>query len=574
MPSSLDQAISRIGSVLCDLAAVLDRPDGPGDFLALLGWDLPPGAADIGLSALDLGALVTAVGQLQVKIDIGTTGLELDAAYAQVAVALGGFLQGVDAVVSGFSAAGNYLAATDIADQFVPRLLDYCIVDALRTDLMIALGLLQFTGIVELEPYEADPTRYQVRHLRSVVHWDRVPRLFGDIKGLLSEVYQWGAAGGDPDVTTAALGQLIAGITSEVNIRPLPQRAEAALTAGSGAQAATDPKTQFLLSIVQAPGMDVGVSLAALRPTSAGGTDIGIAFAPYVTGAGDVSFPLTDQITFSVDASLNVDAGIALVFRAGTPPVIRGNLATGGVADVLNGHILATLTLGNADKSPMNLLTVADGLGITVGGVGVGAGVDVNGGRLSALVSAALTGGVLNLSTKNLDSFLASLIPVDVTLDFSLTVGWSSTNGLFVEGNASPHFDISLNANVGPSTSTPCTWRSPSASPTCRWRSASTARPPSARSTSPCSGSASPPTSRSSGATSARSTSSLASSPRPASASRSTRAWPRAADSSRSTRPRAATPGCSTSPSPTSSRSRSSRCSTPSCPTARTATRS
>jgi Family of unknown function (DUF6603) len=450
MPSSLDQAISRIGSVLSDIAVVLDRPDGPGDFLALLGWDLPPGAADIGLSAIDLGPLVTAVGQLQVKIDIGTTGLDLDAAYAQVGVALADFLQGIDAVANGFSAAGNYLTATDIVNQFVPRLLDYCIVSALQTDLMILLGLLQFTGIVELKPYEADPAQYQVRHVRSVVHWDRVPQLFSDIKGLLSEVYQWGVASADPDALTAALGQLIGGITAEVNIRPLPQRAEAALTGGSGAEAATDPKTQFLLSIVQALGMDIGVSLAALRPTTTGGTDIGIAFAPYVTGSGDLSFPLTDRITFSVDASLSADAGIALVFRAGTPPVIRNNLATGGVADVLNGHILATLTIGNADKSPMNLLTVADGLGITVGGVGVGAGVDVNGGRLSALVSAALTGGVLNLSTKNLDSFLASLIPIDVTLDFNLTVGWSSTNGLFVEGNASPHFDIALNADIGP----------------------------------------------------------------------------------------------------------------------------
>jgi hypothetical protein len=450
MPSSLDQAFQRIGVILTDIAARLESPDGPRDLLAMLGWDLPPEATDIGLAAMDLSGLVTAVEQLQVGIDAGTTGLELDASYAQVGVALAEFLQGVDAVVNGFSALGDYLTATDIVDQFVPRLLDHFVATALQSATAIPLGLLQFAGVVELAAFEADPAIYQVRHVRCIVHWDRVPRLFSDIRGLLGEVYQWGQPNADPDLLVAALGRLIAGITANVAIRPLPRRSEAALTGGDGAAADTDPKIQLLLSIIRALGVDVGVSVAALRPTTDGGTDAGIAFAPYVVGSADLSFPISDTITFSVDASLTVDDGIALIYRAGSPPSIRNNLTVGGVADVLDGHILATLTLGNADKTPMNLLSVADGLGITVGVVGVGAGVDVNGGRLSALVSAALTNGVLNLSTKHLDSFLASLIPIDVTLDFNLTVGWSSTNGLFVEGNASPHFDISLNADLGP----------------------------------------------------------------------------------------------------------------------------
>lgn len=450
MPSSLDLAIQKVGEVLADLAAVVDRPGGPGDLLARLGWDLPPDAADIGLSALDLSALVSAVGQLQSKIDIGASGLELDGAYAQVGVALAGFLQGIDAVVAGFSASSDYMAATDIADQFVPRLLDYCIVDAMQTAMLLPIGLLQFTGVVELRAFEADPSQYQVRHLRRIVHWDRVPRLFSDIKGLLAEVYQWGLASADPDVLVVALGSVIAGVTADVNVRPLPRRAEAALAGGEAPEADTDPRMQLLLSIIRDLGVDAGVSLAAMRASTSGGTDIGIAFAPYLQGTADLSFPITDRITFAVDASLNVDDGIALIFRAGSPPVIRNNLTAGGIADVLDGHILATLTMANADHTPMQLLTVADGLGITAGGVSVGAGVDVSSGQLSSLVSAGLGNGVLSLSTKHLDSFLATIIPIDVTLNVNLTLGWSSAHGLFIEGNASPHFDIGLNADIGP----------------------------------------------------------------------------------------------------------------------------
>ena len=88
------------------------------------------------------------------------------------------------------------------------------------------------------------------------------------------------------------------------------------------------------------------------------------------------------------------------MFRAGSGAAIRNNLLSGGLADVVNGHILATFTVGNADNSPMQLLTVADGLGIVVGSVGASAGVDVSAGQLGALLSVALTNAVLNLAPR------------------------------------------------------------------------------------------------------------------------------------------------------------------------------
>ena len=453
MPSSVDRAIAQLGNVLGDVAAVLDRPDGPADLLARLGWDLPPGVDDIGLAALDLGDLVGAIENLESLLAAGTTGDDLDAAFVQVATTLAAFLNGVDTVAHDFSAAGDYLAQTDLVAQFVPRLLDYCVVSALHTASMLPLGMFMFLGVVELHPYERDPSIYQVRHVRNVVHWDRVPQLFGDVKGLLGEVFQWGQAGSDPSVLVSALGTVISGLAATVQTRALPRRAEALLAGHDVPAADTDPMLQVLLSITRAldlSGLDVGVSLAGLRPSTAGGTDAGIAFAPYALGGTQLSIPISERMTFGLDATLDIDTGIALIFRAGAAPVMRSNLAIGGVADSVDGHILATLAIANADATPMNLLTVADGLGITVGSVGVSGGVAVNSGELSVLVSAALTHGVLSLSTKHLDSFLASLIPLDVTVDFDLTVGWSSAHGLFVEGNASPHFDIGLNTDIGP----------------------------------------------------------------------------------------------------------------------------
>jgi hypothetical protein len=453
MPSSLDLAIQRLGNVLADIADVVERPDGPADLLGRLGWDLPPEVDDIGLAALDFSDLLTAIANLEDLIDAGTTGLDLDTGFAQVAVALGEFLQGIDTVVNAFASTGDYLTQTDIVDQFIPRLLDYCVVSTLQSTSLLTIGLLMFLGIVELQPYPADPTIYQVQHVRQVVNWDRIPHLFSDIKGLLSEVFQWGVANADPSVLVSALGTIISGLGVSVSSRALPRRAESALVGQDVPEADTDPMLQVFVSFLKAlddSGVDVGITLTGLRPTTAGGLDMGIAFAPYVMGGGDITIPISDTVTFGIDASLEVDTGIALVFRAGSAPVMKSGLLADNVADSLDGHILATLTVANADKTPMNLLTVADGLGITVGSVGVGGGVDVNAGQLSALVSATLTNGVFTLSTKNLDSFVATIIPIDVTCNFNLTLGWSSASGLFIEGNASPHFDINLNSDIGP----------------------------------------------------------------------------------------------------------------------------
>ena len=453
MPSSVDLVIQQVGSVLSDFGQTIARPDGPAEILALLGWALPPGASDIGLAALDFTGLVTAVENLDVAIQIGTTGVALDASFAQVGTELVSFIQGVDATVAGFSATGDYLTQTDIVNQFVPRLLDYLIVKSLQTTASLPLGLFMFTGVVQMVPYDADPAIYQVQHIRYVMNWNLVPELFGNIKGLLAQVFQWGVPNADPTAVVLSLGTLIGGLTSVVQTRALPRRAEAALVGHDVPEADTDPMPQLLLSITKGldvSGLDVGVSLIGLRPTTDGGTDMGVAFLPYIQGSQDLTIPMSDTVTFSIDTTLDVADGIALIFRAGSGATIRNNLLSGGLANVVNGHILATFTVGNADNSPMQLLTVADGLGIVVGSVGASAGVDVSAGQLGALLSVALTNAVLNLSTANLDSFLSTIIPIDVTLDFSLTLGWSSAHGLFIEGNASPQFDISLNADIGP----------------------------------------------------------------------------------------------------------------------------
>ena len=455
MPSSIDLAVQKVASALGAVAAVLESPTGPGDMLALLGWDTPPGAADIGLASIDLSDLVAKVSALDLAISIGTTGLELDAQFAEVGVALASFLQGIDAVVNDFAAIPDYLTKTNVVAEFVPRLLDFAVLEALKTTSLITEGAALFLGVAELRYFPADPTIYQVEHVRRIVHWDRIPQIFGDIRGLLAAIYAWGTANFDPTPVLVALGSMLSGLGVSVSVRPLPRQAEHALTGSDAPEADTNPMTQAMLSFVRGldwGGIDLGISIIALRPSSPGGTDAGVAVAPYAHGGAELQYPLSDTLTFSFDASLDVNAGIALIFRAGSGASLRTNLTAGGLADVVSGNILVKLAYADPQSKPVPLLTVADGLGIQVGSITIGGGVDISSGLLSALVTFELDNGAFQVSTAHMDSFLASLIPLDVNVGFNLKLGWSSAHGLFIEGNVSPRFDIAVNQSIGPFT--------------------------------------------------------------------------------------------------------------------------
>jgi hypothetical protein len=453
VPSSLDRAVHKLAGGLGRVATVLGRANGPREMLAMLGWDVPPGATDIGLGAIDLSSLVTAVGSLDLAISVGTSGLALDAEYAKVGVAVGSFLQGIDAVVNGFAATPDYLAKTDISAQFLPRLFDFVVVEAVSSNIMLGTGALVFTGIVEFHPYDSDPSIYQLAHVRRVVHWDRIPRVFGDIKGLLAEVYRWGQANFDATSLVMAIGSVLHGLSAVTEVRPLPRRAEAALVGHDVPEADTSPMTQVLLSITRGLGwlpLDAGISIIALRPSVAGGTDAGLAVAPYLHGTTDLQYKLSDLVSLSLDATVDLATGVALIARAGSPVSLKTNLTAGGIAEVADGHLLVGLTYSAGASATLPLLTVTDGIGITAGSATVAAGVDISGGQLGTTVQAKLSGGTLQISTSQMDSFVSSLIPLDVNLNFDLAVGWSSAYGFFIEGNGSAEFDIGLNQSVGP----------------------------------------------------------------------------------------------------------------------------
>lgn len=455
MGSTLDQLGYEVGRILKFVSAIISADGGPGALLRSLGWDLPPGVKDIGLAAVDLSLLVQKVDDLETAIASDASDVELAEKFAALLLELEQALAHLRAAIAGLQAAGDYLDKTQIKSEFSPRMNSLTAAARLSEASPFALLVLQFFGVVTVQHFPADPAIYQVEHARTSFHWDLLGKLFTDPVGLLETRYGWGTANFDATSFITNLSALMEALGEPARLRQLPRRVEEQLAGRLVPEADTAPATQLLASFVRggaASGLDAGLSLFPLRPTSAGGSDAGLAVCPFVFGTQDVSFPLSDQLTLDFQSTVALDSGIALQFRPGHPVTLKaGLLGAGGVIDSVKGQAIVRLTYAAPDGSRLPLLSLPGGGGIEVGSIAFGGGVDAAQGALSPSFVAKLSDGHAFLRPDGADSFLAALLPPDgVELKFELGARWSATQGLSFEGSASAEIDLPLVLSIGP----------------------------------------------------------------------------------------------------------------------------
>jgi hypothetical protein len=449
MSSTLDRLGYEAGRLLKVFAAVTSAEGGPGGLLRSVGWDLPPGVKDVGLAAVDLSALGQTLDSLEEAMSSGASGIIVDEKFAELFIEFQHALTHLRAAVAGLNAAGDYLDKTQIKNELLPRLSGLLAAARLGAVSPFALVLLQFFGVVTLRRHDADPSIYQVEHVRVTVDWDALLRLFTDPLGLLESRYGWGTATFDGRSFVANLSALVEVFGEPVRVRQLPRRVEEQLAGRSVPEADTDPLTQLIASVVrghEASGLDVGISLFPLRPTAPAALDAGIAVCPFVYGSAELSFPLSPELTLEFQSTVALDSGVALQFRPGHEMAIKAGLvAPGGIVDHITGKTLVLLTWGAPAGSPYTLLALPSGGVIEADSISFAGGVDVAQGSLSPSFAAKLVGGHALLRPDGADSFLASLIPANgVDVRFDLGVRWSGAQGFTFEGSASAEADFPL----------------------------------------------------------------------------------------------------------------------------------
>jgi hypothetical protein len=454
MASTLDRIAHDVGELLRFLGAIAGAPEGPRQLLDTLGWELPPGVTDIGLAQLDFSSLVQSVDRLQEALSSNASEAVIAERFAELLVRLEQAFAQFRAVIAGLSATDDYLEQTQIKSEFLPRLTQLLATSRIAATSPVGFLFLQLFGVVTMKPFPADPSKFQVEHMRAVFDWKALGKLFTDPVELLQARYGWGTPTFDGETLAVNLSALLEAIGEPVRSRKLPRRVEEQLTGRLVPEADTSPVMQLIASIERggaASGLDAGVSFFPLRPSAPGASDAGIALNPFVHGYAQLQFPLAPQTTLEFESTAALDSGVVLQFRPNTPASLKsGLLSPGGAVDSATGKALLRLKYAAPAGSPQALLDLPGGGVIEFDSVTFSGGIEVLEGGLSPSFGLKLTGGHAALKAQNADSFLASVLPGDgLDLRFDLGMRWSGEHGFSFEGSASAEVDLPVHLSVG-----------------------------------------------------------------------------------------------------------------------------
>ena len=454
-PSTVDLAARYAAEALVSIGAAVADLDTLTQALALLGWDAPPGIDLLSVMTID----VSDVAQ-KLAVVVNSTPSErsddvlMAERYAALLTAVGSLTGEISAFATALpgklAAAGDYVTKTAIGTELPRRVLDLLTVSELGNS-PPALMLLVLLGIVRFVEYPADPTIYQVPHVRTIVEWDRIGQLLSDPRQVFVTEYGWGTAAFDAEKLLTNIGLFLQSLSARPFIRDLPQSVEEMLAGSPVPEAATDPSPQLLVNLVRetsAASIDAGLSVHRLRPTSTGGLDAGLEFVPYVRGSVALEFPIIGRWTLGADATLDLENGIGIGVRPGAV-TLRTGLLTGTLADV-TGRAGLVLHIRPAQGQRFRLLTIPGGSAIEFEELSLEGGITTDSSQsLDPFIELKLTGGHVLLTTGAADAFLKQVLPASLDSTFDLTAQWSQHNGLHFSGSGQLDINISLALDLG-----------------------------------------------------------------------------------------------------------------------------
>jgi hypothetical protein len=434
------------------------------ELLASLGWQLPPGVSDIGLIGLDITALTTASRALARSTDAEWDNeLLIIERVANVMAEIAKVKERITAVMDALTAnpalPADYLAATGMAKELLPRLLDYLVVTYLERYHHALYQLLKLTGIVQREAMPADAATYRTAHDRVTINVDIIGALLSPDRPWASEVYGWGNVDADiPGLIENAGGVLTAlgatPVTSQLS-RPL----EEAIAGRPVPEADTSPMPLLALTLLQGMAPDTyrgGLLLFQMRPSAPTAPDAGLGLMPFLTGTKELTFPLptsSRRWTVVIDATVDLGNGVVLTWRPNTSVRVQADVFGGGGGNPMaSGRLSLAFQYTVPAPNSVTILTFPGGTSFTLQGMKITGGVQLDAtGSIDAFGEAALRGGKLTLSLAKADGLVGSLCSASsFVVNASPVLTYSQTRGLTLGGSGGLEAVIAINESIGP----------------------------------------------------------------------------------------------------------------------------
>ncbi len=454
---TVDMLMTILAGAIAPLEDSLRSPEDAILLIEALGWELPPGVNEIGLSVVNVSDLREKLMQLQVALKIEgntpeTVSLQAEVV-GEVANTLNSIRQVADKLPTVLAGAGNYLVVTQIEDQLPKRLIDYLLIRFFQENTQPVFHILIALGIFRLEPMQADPTTFQSEHLHYQIDFDRIPLLFSSPSQLFRDVYGWGTPNFDSFKLLARLGNILQMFGVQPEISNLPARVETKLL-GAAPLPNSSSLAQLKLSLVKGlawNSLDIGLMAYGLRPTTGGGSDAGIGITPYLQGSTDLSFEIRKNFFFEIDTQLNIQKGLVLMLRADKPISVVSDFTSNSQA-ISAGQLRLALVYRMPSGERVSIFDLPPGFTLAMRELGFSTGFGIApGNKLSAFGELGLKDGRFQISGGQGDGFLSKILPSDgVGVDFDTMVGVSSETGLYFQGSAGLEVQLPIHLDLGP----------------------------------------------------------------------------------------------------------------------------
>jgi hypothetical protein len=454
--NTLETIAEIIGRALLPLAESLGSAEDTKILVSQLGWDLPsvpPTLAAMGDAANQLVTVLAGLDAARAALEDGSgTSDDVLAAIGQVLIALLAIVADIgrlpDALRGGELPAA-YLAATDITDNIQQRLIEDLLDRTLERSNPFVHAVLVLLGFIEETAETADPAHFQPDFTLRTIQWQRIGQFLQDPLSVFRDVYGWGS----PTLNTPRLFDALLGLSyflmAPGEIRyPSPSLAQA-VAPGSVAPA-DGPDPMLLLPLFAVGGFALDLTMIPM-PKRTPAELQGLALSLLAEAMLTETLSIAPELSLSLDATVDLTTGVALVLRPDAPPGFVADL--NGTPDAsASGRAMVRLAYGDPKLAPIRLFSIPGGSRLEIAQIEIGAGADVNTqGQLDPRVEAKLSGGRFTLTTSEADGFLAKILPSDgVSLNFDFGVSWSQTEGLRFSGSASLETAFALNLTIGP----------------------------------------------------------------------------------------------------------------------------
>jgi hypothetical protein len=414
-------APDQIEAFLCELG--IGVPAGLGaeaQFAGAAGDVVTELAAVIPMAA----SLVSAIASENVAGIISAAGQVID----QIAKIFTAFSQAATALHNAASAAMGLTAAQianlqNLAAQLGRKLLDYAIIEGLRTQSPGLVATLNVIGVIDddLVPGTQGDLTSPPFHAR-VLHLERVLDLFTKPQQYLQETIGWGTATFDGSILFTKLYTLF----QAANLPGMPIFASGQPPAFEAFLLRLSPDTT-----TNPPGLLANFRIPATQDFSQ-------------------NYSLTPQWSLALSAQARFDANLQAKI---TPPfnVTLSESAT------ISLQAMAGFAAAHSDGTPLVIFGETGGSGLFAKSFGFNAGLQAtwdatsNTAAAEPVISVKIAGGSLIIDTSQADGFVSGATSgATVNAAFDLNMSWAPETGVHIDGGAQLEIDLPLHLSIGP----------------------------------------------------------------------------------------------------------------------------